>query len=66
MHKDCIREIFFNDCSWPQKYLKRGVTAHGYLKPALIAFATAVNKIMLPIAPSFECDNAQGKIEKLI
>ena len=51
-----------------KKYLQeRGVTVHGYLKPALIAIATAVDKMMLPIDPNFECDNAEEKLKnKLI
>ena len=47
-----------------KKYLeKRGVTVHGYLKPALIAIATAVNKIMLKIDPNFECHDAGENLE---
>ena len=42
-----------------KKYLqKRGVTVHGCLKSALIAIATAVNKIMLSMDPNFECHDA--------
>ena len=37
---------------------KRGVTVHGCLKSALIAIATAVNKIMLSMDPNFECHDA--------
>ena len=50
-----------------KKYLqKRGVTVHGYLKPALIAIDTAVNKMMLSIDPNFECHDAGKKLRKQI
>ena len=32
----------------------RGVSVSGYLKPALIEIATAVNKMMLPLISNFE------------
>jgi hypothetical protein len=36
----------------------RGVTANGYLKPALLQIAQAVEKIMLPINPNHEYGNS--------
>ena len=37
------------------------ITVQGYSKLALIAIATAVEKMMLLTDPNFECDNAEGK-----
>jgi hypothetical protein len=36
---------------------ERGVTVHGYLKPALVVIASAVEKMMLPNDLNFECDD---------
>jgi hypothetical protein len=36
---------------------ERGVTVHGYLKPALVVIASAVEKMMQPNDPNFECDD---------
>ena len=47
-------------------YKKRGVTVHGYLKSALIAIATAVNKMMLSMDPNFECHDAGKNFKKQI
>ena len=41
---------------------ERGVTVNGYLKPALITIATAVEKMMLPVDPNFEKEKADGKL----
>ena len=39
-----------------KEYLQaRGVTVTGYLKPALVEIANAVEKMMLPLDPNFEC-----------
>ena len=32
----------------------RGVSVHGYLKPALIEIAVAVNKMILPLNPNLK------------
>ncbi|CAB4042103.1 Hypothetical predicted protein, partial [Paramuricea clavata] len=41
-----------------KEYLaNRGVSVSGYLKPALVEIATAVNKMMLPLNPNFEEKN---------
>ena len=38
-----------------KSYLKeRGVTVNGYLKPALVTIAAAVEKMMLPLDPNYE------------
>jgi hypothetical protein len=39
----------------------RGVTANGYLKPALLQIAQAVEKMMLPIDPNHEYGNSDLK-----
>ncbi len=45
-----------------KQYLKmRGVTANGYLKPALLQIAQAVEKMMLPIDPNHEYGNSDLK-----
>lgn len=51
-----------------KQYLKeRGVTVSGYLKPALVEIANAVEKMMLPIDPNFEKhDSLHENEEKLI
>ena len=41
---------------------ERGVTVNGYLKPALVEIASAVEKMMLPLDPNFKCDNADNNI----
>jgi hypothetical protein len=47
-----------------KKYLlERGVTVNGYLKPALVEIASAVEKMMLPLDPNFERDNADNNIK---
>jgi hypothetical protein len=48
-----------------KKYLQeRGITVHGYLKPALVVIASAVEKMMLPIDPNFECDDPVKNLKK--
>ena len=34
------------------------MTICGYLKPAIVVITTAVEKMMLPLDPNFECDDA--------
>ncbi len=47
-----------------KKYLLEcGVTVNGYLKPALVEIASAVKKMMLPLDPNFERDNADNNIK---
>ena len=47
-----------------KKYLQeRGVTVNGYLKPALVEIASAVEKMVLPLDPNFERDNADNNIK---
>ena len=47
-----------------KKYLQeRGVTVNGYLKPALIVIARAIEKMMLPKDPNFECDDAGKELK---
>ena len=47
-----------------KEYLReRGVAVTGHLKPALIAIANAVEKMMLPIDPNFEkATNTDSKL----
>ncbi|CAB4041789.1 Hypothetical predicted protein, partial [Paramuricea clavata] len=48
-----------------KEYLKmRSVTANGYLKPALLQIAQAVEKMMLPIDPNHEYGNLDLKNAK--
>jgi hypothetical protein len=45
-----------------KNYLQeRGITVNGYLKPALVEIAFAVQKMMLPIDLYFERDNINDK-----
>ena len=47
-----------------KKYLlAREVTVNGYLKTALIEIASAVEKMMLPLDPKFERDNADSNLK---
>ncbi len=49
-----------------KKYLQmRGVTVNGYLKPALLEIAQAVEKMMLPVEPTNEYSN-QGSEDTFI
>ena len=44
-----------------KSYLKeRGVTVNGYLKPALVTIAAAVEKMMLPLDPNYEMANNEN------
>ncbi len=43
--------------------LELGVTVNGYLKPALVEIASAVEKMMLSLDPNFERDNADNNIK---
>ena len=47
-----------------KEYLQaRGITVTGYLKPALVEIANAVQKMMLPLDPNFECrDDSERKL----
>ena len=48
-----------------KKYLQKcGVTVNGYLKPALVCIARAMEKMMLPIDPNFECVDARKELSK--
>ena len=48
-----------------KKYLQeRGVTVNGYLKPALVEIASAVEKMMLPVDPNFETDDNENNIQR--
>ena len=48
-----------------KKYVKeRGVTVNGYLKPALVAIAAAVEKMMLPLDPNYERDNNENNLHQ--
>ena len=48
-----------------KKYLReRGITSNGFLKPALVTIASAVEKMMLPIDPNFECDDPEKNLNK--
>jgi hypothetical protein len=39
-----------------KEYLQaRGVTVTGYLKSSLVQIANAVQTMMLPVGPNFEC-----------
>ena len=66
MSKDSISDTFSSmNVVGLKKYLQeRGVTVHGYLKPALVAIASAVEKMMLPKDPNFECDDAEKNLKK--
>ena len=42
-----------------KKYLQdRGVSVSGYLKPSLVEIASAVERMVLPLDPNFEKDQA--------
>ena len=43
-----------------------GITVNGYLKPALLKIAQAVEKIMLPIDPNHEYGNADNSKKKYV
>ena len=44
-------------------YLReRGVSVNGYLKPALVNIALALEKMMLPIDPNFEKEKSSHKL----
>jgi hypothetical protein len=45
---------------------KRGVSVNGYLKPALIEIANAVEKMMLPVVIEFEKGNNNQDIHNFI
>ena len=47
-----------------KEYLQaRGITVTGYVKPALVEIANAVQKMMLPLDPNFECrDDSERKL----
>lgn len=48
-----------------KKYLReRGITVNGYLKPALVVIASAVKKMMLPVDPNFERDDAEKNLKQ--
>ena len=49
-----------------KKYLQEPrITVHGYLKPALVTIACAVEKInMLPVDPNFERDDPEKNLKK--
>ncbi|CAB4002542.1 Hypothetical predicted protein [Paramuricea clavata] len=48
-----------------KKYLKeRGVTVNDYLKLALVTIAAAVEKIMLPLDPSYETNNKEKNVRQ--
>ncbi|XP_028415470.1 uncharacterized protein LOC114538486 [Dendronephthya gigantea] len=66
MSSDSVSEKFSSmNVASLKKYLQeRGVTIHGYLKPALVVIATAVEKMMLPLDPNFERDDAEKNLEK--
>ena len=50
-----------------KNYLReRGVTVIGYLKPALVEIAIAVEKMMLPIDPNFEKEDCAAVNDKLL
>ena len=37
---------------------------NGYLKPALVTIAAAVEKMMLPLAPNYEKDDNQNNVRQ--
>ena len=50
-----------------KEYLRmRGVTVNGYLKPALLEIAQAVEKMMLPIEANHEYGNADNSKKKYV
>ena len=42
---------------------ERGITVNGYLKPALVEIASAVEKMMLPVDPYFQRDNSVKNVQ---
>ena len=66
MSKDYLSERFSSmNVAGLKKYLqKRGITVHGYLKPALVTIACAVEKMMLPVDPNFECNDTEKNLKK--
>jgi hypothetical protein len=50
-----------------KNYLQeRGITVNGYLKPALVKIAFAVQNMMLPIDLYFQRDNIRTRIFKIV
>ena len=50
-----------------KKYLQeRGISASGYLKTSLVAIASVVEKMVLPVDPNFEKDDATTLDELII
>ena len=50
-----------------KKYLQeRGISASGYLKTSLVAIASVVEKMVLPVDPNFEKDDATTLDESII
>ena len=48
-----------------KNYLKeRGVAVNGYLKPALVTIAAAVEKMMLPLDPNYKRDNNEKNLRQ--
>ena len=43
---------------------ERGVTVNGYLKPALVTIAAAVEKMMLPLDPNYEKDDNEKNVRQ--
>ena len=66
MSKDYLSERFSSmNVAGLKKYLQeRGITVHGYLKPALVTIACAVEKMMLPVDPNFERDDTEKNLKK--
>ena len=66
MSKDHLSERFSSmNVASLKKYLQeRGITVHGYLKPALVTIACAVEKMMLPVDSNFERDDPEKNLNK--
>ena len=54
--KSCEKFRSMNVASLKCYLQERGITVNGYLKPALVEIASAVERMMLPIDPYFQRD----------
>ena len=63
MSEEHIKKFNTMNVASIKMYLKeRGVTVNGYLKPALICIAAAVEKMMLPVDHNFEMENNERNL----
>ena len=61
--KSCEKFRSMNVASLKCYLQERGITVNGYLKPALVEIASAVERMMLPIDPYFQRDNSVKNVQ---